>query len=151
MAGRVEGYERLYRSVRLRDVEFGEDGSARPKLSAFFDRADRPSVNRATLGATPSGTREADGDGVLELVADEVRALDAAQRLNDKKVVLSEHAYEVEPEPIPDNAAHAVVLAVPPMPACPGRLRDKWCEALKRLAWKRGWLLAPNRGPGPAA
>ncbi len=135
--------EILYRAVQERYVKREAD-RVRPTSMAFTDKQFRVSVDRAALcNNDPNHTKVDPSDLVVRFAAGDVRRIaSVAQRDSNGEVVLK-HLVRVEPEPLPDNPAHAVIFADPQV-ANP-RVFQKLREALARLAeWESGFAPGEN-------
>lgn len=98
--------ETLYRSVRVTDGRI-ENGCYRVSASAFNDRGQQPSVDRAALQTKgPEFSKKSPTDGILSLNAKEIRK-ERVQR-NNLDFIL-----DIKPDPVHDNQAHAVIVASP--------------------------------------
>ena len=106
---------------------------------AFADRNRRPSVDRARLcGHDPSHAQFRTSDYVCSLVAEGVRAIDNVVKYDKKGVPQVHHNIDVEPVPLPDDAAHAEIYAVPEISG--RRLFERLLERLAYLArWESGF------------
>ncbi len=138
--------ETLYRAIQNEGKEQGwhvdQDGVLRFTEAAFLDPEGKPSVDRARLlDGDPAKAQKHSSDGVVALLARDVRAIDEPRR--DKKGrQVGRFEIDVLPDPLPDNPAHAVVTADPPPGSNPQRrIRD----ALARLAQSRGWTIPPEK------
>ncbi len=107
----VADHEALYRSVRREHLTY-ENGVLRAISEAFGDRNQRVSVDRAVLvDNDPQRTRKSETDAVAQLITSEVRG--SLPRRDAKGREVGAYAIDVIPEPLPDNAAHAVIYANP--------------------------------------
>ena len=145
MADGVADEEILYRSVR-QDQYQSEGGIIRLHSTAFADRSQRISFDRATL-RTADEARKDSSQAVFAVTAKEVRGI--------KDVVINETVYRVDviASPLADNPAHAHVEAFRPQRNRP-RIKPNWfqetptrphenscsrfasCHALKRTGWR---------------
>ena len=138
--------EDLFRSIRDEAQHFGCDSRGaltRLSVSAFNDREKRPSVDRACMrhgGASES--RKSPTDGVVVVVAAEIRAIRGVTTLDRKGNVAQHHDVDVLHDPEPDNHSHALVLAAPHVASESAFKRLK--EALCRIAERRGWAFRPE-------
>ena len=144
-ADRVEDEEVLYRNVRLDDCF--RSGPEKVRSSAFMDRERKPSVDRAELcDHNPFYTRRG-SDGVVSLLAGEVR------QIGDVVLQAPLRVYEVDvqPDPIkdhpelPDNPAHARIYLRPDSDN--DKLFRRLRIALARLANQRPWEVEPEFPP----
>lgn len=151
----VEGNEQLYRSVRSTAGEQHcfriEDGCTVFTVAAFLDKKKTPSVDRAKLhNFDPNLSRIDRNDGIVELLAANIRQIGFISQKDNKGKVQSEHAVDVIPDPIRrddvrgirENLAHAVITTQPPLTSGMGFERLK--EALARLATDAGWRVEPG-------
>lgn len=89
------------------------DGTIRVSSSAFSDRNRRISVDRAALNSfDPSKTQQISDDGVISLLTSDLRAITVATNDKDGKPLI-QHLIDVIPVPLPDNHAHAEIVASP--------------------------------------
>jgi hypothetical protein len=139
--------ELLYRCVFRGLDKYYRIGSSGVELSsqAFADRGSAPSVDRAKLcNYNPKWTQKNLDDGVVSLIAREVRMIDVAQ--NDSKGnKLFAYKIDVCPRPVDDNPAHA---QIEPSPDYINKTTfRKVTEKLARLATERinkqGWEIMP--------
>jgi hypothetical protein len=148
---RVGDDETLFRCVFFgkKHYRIEPNGVLRISSQAFADRNREPSVDRALLCSNdPTWTQKSSGgnenDGVVSLVADEVREIpvssanpDAAS--GEPKAV--EYNIDVVPAPLQGNHAHAVVRPTPTYRT--KSVFRRVCEKLAYLASQRGWVLPP--------
>lgn len=141
----VADEEVFFRRVQWKPELYSTNGGTlRLSSSAFNDSAKQPSVNRARVEPDPAQTKFEESDGVVELIASEVR----------RSVVPCDahgpHASDVIPRPIQadlaqgikENLAHCQIEAQPPF--CTDSRFKKLKEALARAAEKRGWRVQPG-------
>lgn len=135
----VDDDEVLYRAVKPVLWKQKRDGEFYLSSQAFADRNRRPSVDRARLcGYDPSHAQFQPSDYVCNLVAGEVRAIATVVKHDKKGVPQVRHNIDVEPVPLPDDAAHAEIYAVPEISG--GRLFERLLERLAYLArWETGF------------
>ena len=138
--------EPLFRAVRD-DVQYyscDTNGVLRKlSASAFNDRDMEPSVDRASLRpGGPSDSRKSDTDGVISLVAREVRSIKAVVTLDKKAHPVNNHQVDVVHAPEIDNHSHALVKTAPTVANDSTFKRLK--EALCRLAESKGWAFPPH-------
>ena len=108
----VQNNEILYRSVR------GEEGreyttvNGKPDFNyeAFKATNRKPSVDRAILRDHPSLSLLSDTDGIVSLIAGQVRAIKSVERPEGGEVV---YAVDVVYAPTMENHAHAEIIVVP--------------------------------------
>jgi hypothetical protein len=114
---RVEDHEVLRRAVKDDPTHFACDANGalvHLGQSAFNDPEKRPSVDRAAL--QPDGAhvaRRADTDGVVSLVASDVRNIAGVSTFNDKGKIVQGHEVDVRHDPLNNNRAHALVVTAP--------------------------------------
>lgn len=145
----VRDIEALYRSVRgrLEDEEYiFSKGKLRILPKAFSDRHRKPSVDRAILREHPSLSRLNETDGVVSLIAGEVRALKAvATKTADNEVP---HAVDVVYDPKPENRAHSQIIVIPEFFGSKNRQKLAFRLlriALAELATRNGrWTVQPD-------
>lgn len=100
-------------------------------------------MDRAVLRASPNETRSNSANGVVTLVAHQVRTT-SDEVFNNQRLV------DVHPRPIeqdnpdgePENLAHAQIEAHPNFES--DSQFKKLKEALARLATEAGWTIAPD-------
>lgn len=138
--------EVLFRSVSSKHNQCTRDTSGRWKLSsqAFSDRYYKPSVDRAILcNSDPSHTQKSPKDGVVSVIAVEVRKIKDISQNDDKGNVITTHAFDVIPDAdIPDNPAHALIVSTPDY--CNSKVFKKLLERLRYIADRRGWMIEPQ-------
>lgn len=120
-----------------------QDG-VRISSQAFSDRSMRPSVDREAICGSPTVTQNEPDNGVLRLIAREVRAISAATNDAKGKPVLT-HLVDVHPDPLPAtgntaaNPAHAEVRAAPVIES-----NATFRRILERLARLSTWEIVPK-------
>lgn len=138
--------ETLFRSVRDEPQHFGCDATGELKRlshSAFNDRDMQPSVDRATLRAGGAGdSRKSDSDGVVALVAVEVRAIKGVATRDSKGRAKQPHQVDVVHAPEADNHSHSLVKTAPQVASDGAFKRLK--EALCFIAATKGWAFPPR-------
>ena len=145
----VRDDEELYRRIEG-DVESehyaykGEKLTIRPK--SFMDPCKKPSVDRAELRChDPSLSRLDETQGVVSLIACDVRAIDEViTRIEDRKIV---HDVDVDYDPEPGNSAHSKIIVIPEL--CGTRSKQERVfrslrTALADIATENGWTLEPQ-------
>lgn len=141
----VEDDEVVRRAVKDDPTHFACDANGallRLGQSAFNDPEKRPSVDRAVLQpAGAQAARRADTDGVVSLVARDIRNIAGVATFNDKGKVVQEHEVDVRHDPLNNNRAHALVVTAPQI-ATDGTFK-RLKEALCRLAQPRGFDYPP--------
>lgn len=141
---RIGDEEILYRSVDpcyCRDDPFDKVTSG-----AFLDPEFRPSVDRAELCPPelgPRHTQRKPADGVISLVAGEVRQIKDVTR--SKQNVTLTYLVDVEPDPLLGNPAHARIF-LHPDDANDGTFR-RLRKRLAHLANRREWVIKPPHIP----
>lgn len=128
--------EELYRSIDYisrQDCKYDDEGGFVISSQAFRDRNMRPSVDRALLrGNNPASSKIKPSDGVVSLVANEVRA----QPIEHQNL---KHLVDVEYKPGVDNQAHSQIFGKPDFPS------QRPFEKLKtRLAILAKWQIHPS-------
>ena len=144
----VDDSEELYRRVPSDQMYFKREltGEIRVSRSAFSDRRQRPSVDRAQLCRhDPSWTQKGDESaGVVSLLTQNVRLIgDIISISSDGTSVF--HTVDVVAAPEPDNIAHAEIITVPhleknnPFKRLQGKLAEiaKW-EILPAMVSSEG-------------
>lgn len=115
--------------------------------TAFNDPNRQPSVDRRGMKASLDACKLAPTDGLVCLIAEEVRRLELLEYDNGKPTG-SKHTIDVlhrpveagNPQGLAENSAHSQIETTP---AISGSRFNKLKEALARLAEKRGWLVEP--------
>ena len=144
----VRDNEELYRSVRgkLEDKEYMlTDGKLRILPKAFSDKHRKPSVDRAILRDNPSLSRLKDTDGIISLIAGDVRALGAVETKTEDKEII--HAVDVIYAHTPENPAHSKIAVTPEFFGSTNKQKFAFRLlriALAALATKSGWTLRPG-------
>lgn len=145
---RVLDDEDLYRRVPNIPTMFKMvEGRLRLSSGAFNDSGDdgqkRPSVDRARLrNFDPVLAKTAPTQGVVGLVASEVRSIRSVTKTDQSGAVVYTHDVDVIPDPLPANDAHALVTVAPQFAS--HRPFERLKESLARLAEQRGWLVPPT-------
>lgn len=151
MSDVVTDDELLYRCIfcgldkYYRIGEFGLELSSQ----AFTDRNQAPSVDRAKLrDYDPQCTQKNPDDGVVSLIAGEVRMINVSQNDPKGKPVF-DYKIDVYPRPTDDNPSHAQIEPSPNY-TNKGTFR-KVAEKLARLATERikkeDWEIKPQDLP----
>jgi hypothetical protein len=145
----VDNDEVLYRRIpsRLRFDQplyiLREDGTIKISSMAFLSRDFRISVDRAKLhDNNPRETQENDDDGVVSLLAKDVRNIAGLIRKSDEGNNV-QFKVEVEPVPLSDNKAHAEIYAIPAFEYDSRKIFRKLCERLAQLA-EHHWEILPD-------
>ena len=117
----VDDVEILYR--RIRHVEglyvVQVDGSVKVSSAAFSDPLFRPSVDRSELFHNdPKKTQRDPSDGVVSIVAGDVRSIDTIVQNNKVGKIIQTFDVDIEHVPIlnhptlPNNPAHAEIYTI---------------------------------------
>ncbi len=145
----VQDNEVLYRSVRGESVAeeyFFDRGKLIIRSAAFNDRNKEPSVDRAKLrGFDPSLSRLQETDGIVSLIAHDVRAIKEVETKNEDKNTV--HTVDIIYAPTPENSAHSQIIVNPEFlgtDSKKGKTFRKLRVALAKLATKNGWTLEPG-------
>ena len=138
----------LYRSVREGEYRT-VDGKVAFSASAFKDRDKKPSVDMSSVRTDPRAARKSAEQGVVKLVAGEVRKSRKIPIYNAKQEQTGEHSIDVIHRPIkddangePDNPAHCQIECHPTIDNDNRFKRLK--EALAAMASKYGWVVKPG-------
>lgn len=143
----VSDCEELYRSVRPGEYVIVEERTI-ISASAFNDRERKPSVDRKWEGRKIEETRKSSSDGIVKIVADDVRKTSSVGIFDEKGKRTSEHAVDVVHRPIvndpdqADNPAHCQIECHPAIEKDGSFKRLK--EAMAALATRHGWVVAPE-------
>lgn len=151
----VEDAEELIRRIPADvDCEYDPESGQLVGVAsvAFADRHMQPSVDRRAMLQTLEAAKKDPSDGLLKLIAYEVRAIRTAQVVNGKVNATDVHTTDVvhspiesdNPDGVPENSAHAHIEITPPMSKA--KFDSKVRERLARLAVKYGWVIPPTRG-----
>ncbi|MBF3898958.1 hypothetical protein ISI01_26155 [Burkholderia pseudomallei] len=145
----VQNDEHLYRRVPNIPSMFSTvNGKLQLSSSAFNDPGSngsqkRPSVDRAKLrNFDPAQSKTAPTQGIVGLVAGEVRAIRDVKKTDPSGTTIYTHDVDVVPEPLPENESHAVVTVSPQFAS--RRPFDRLKDSLARLAEQKGWLVPPS-------
>lgn len=140
----IPDHELLYRRIPARTSFFSvHDGKLRLSNAAFSDAMRQPSVDRAALlQFFPARALTRPDQGVVCLIAGEVRAIYDITSDDQTARGAVAHDMDVIAAPSPHNRAHALIVAVPSLPS--ERPFLKLRERLARLAERRGWVLEPS-------
>lgn len=136
----VEDDEVLYRRVQAgRNYRVPQsDGTFRLSSMAFSDPQYRPSVNRAELcNNDPTKVQLKTSDGVVSVIACDVRAIDSVIQYDQKNRPVQYHNIDVEHMPEENNYAHAEIY-MQPATRSQGVFR-RLMEGLAQLADQRKW------------
>lgn len=146
---RIEDAEVLIRSIRA-DLPYStEDGILRLPSTAFNDRNCKPSVDRVCMKVSPDDCKLKATDGLVCLIAGEVRALKWAQMDKSGKATGTNCEVDIlhrpvdpnNPDGLPENPAHSQIESTLTL----SRTQfDKLKEKLARFAGKHGWLVQPS-------
>lgn len=119
-----------------------EDNKVYVSISAFRDASLAPSVDRAILCEyNPTHTQKNLEDGVVSLICQDVRLIDAVVQKDSKGKEEFTYKIDVLPRPLPNNDAHA---QIEPTPAY--RSKSVFRKLLERLAFlanQREWEILP--------
>ena len=148
----VSDEELLYRSVSPQRNQCPIDastGKRRLSSQAFSDATFQISVDRAAFcGNDPTYTQFSPRDGVVGLIAGEVRAIDGISRNDDRGRLIRAQVVDVVPDPVEAadgveaNQAHALIFATPDFDN--RSVFRKLLERLNYLAEARGWIIEPK-------
>lgn len=150
----VKDDEILYRSISVKRRQCVPNGDGHWRLSsqAFTDSSQKPSVDRACLcDNDPVRAQKSPEDGIVSLIAHEVRGIKNFNQTKDGKPLQNEkgqelmHVFDVVPDPIttpPENPAHAQVVTSPSYTS--RSAFNRLIERLARIAEDRGWIIAPQ-------
>lgn len=138
---RIHDEERLYRSVRATEILRDLAGQAtRASSQAFSDRGQEISVDRALLrGQDPTAALKSPSDAVVELVAGEVRGIRSLVQRDEAGRETGLYTVDVRPDPLPVNAAHALIYADPRFAS-----RSVFKRLQERLAMMAVFVLLPR-------
>ena len=142
----VRDDEILYRSIR------GEEGNeytiskGKPDFNenAFKSRNRKPSVDRAILRDYPALSLLSETDGIVRLIARQVRAIKSVEKPEDKEGV---YAVDVTYAPTMINSAHSEIIVIPEFFGSNKKRKHAYKLlriALALLATKSGWTLKPS-------
>ena len=144
----VRNDEILYRSVRGEEgKEYTTKSNGKPDFSyeAFKATNRKPSVDRAILRDHPSLSLLSDTDGIVSLVAGQVRAIKSVERPEGEEAV---YAVDVIYAPTMENPAHAEIIVIPEYFGSHKKRRLAYRLlriALALLATQNGWTLPPRQ------
>lgn len=150
----VKDDEVLYRSISIKRSQCVSNGVGGWKLSsqAFTDLSQKPSVDRACLcNNDPVRAQKSTADGIVSLIAHEVRSIKDFKQTKDGKPLQDEngqelmHIFDVVPDPItthPENPAHALIVTSPSYASRSAFKR--LIERLALIAESRGWIITPQ-------
>lgn len=150
----VEDDEILYRSISIKRSQCVPNGVGGYRLSsqAFTDSSQKPSVDRACLcDNDPTRAQKSPTDGIVSLIAREVRSIKNFNQTKDGKPLQDEsgqelmHVFDVIPDPIttpPENPAHALIVTSPSYAS--RSAFNRLIERLARIAETRGWIITPQ-------
>ena len=142
----VQNDEILYRSVRGKEgKEYTTKSNGKPDFNyeAFKATNRKPSVDRAILRDHPSLSLLSDTDGIVSLIAGQVRAIKSVERPEGGAAV---YAVDVIFAPTMENSAHAEIILIPEYFGSRNRQRLAYRLlriALALLADESGWTLPP--------
>lgn len=134
----VEDGEKLYRCVRRAYAKL-ENGEWRPSSQAFTDPEYKISVDRAKLCSNdPTYSQMETNDLVCSVVAGEARKINGVIQY-DKDVIRQQYQVCVGPDPLPHNAAHALIYAHPQIAS-----KNVFRRLQESLALIAHWEIAPG-------
>lgn len=148
MAEVIDNTEALFRVVRNSPgVEYRTlaDGTVVVCSSAFNDKARQPSVDREKLRNDPRDCAFNPDDGIIKLIAQEVREIDSVKIGPDGELTYDIdviHRPLEQTETLPANPAHAQVEYTPGEMS--GSKFKKLKEALAYIANRHAWVIKPN-------
>jgi hypothetical protein len=138
----VDDNEILYRCVKPVHWKRRENGEFYLSAQAFTDRNYRPSVDRAKLCSyDPSYTQREETDYICTLLTEDIRAIETVVKYHDSQPV-EQHAIDVDPVPLHDNAAHAEIYAHPQISS--RSVFRRLQESLVGLSWWEGGFTPPE-------
>lgn len=138
----VRDDEELYRRVRKnseKPYRYSYDSTGKVEIysTTFFDPNKQPSVDRAKLREfNPTLSKEDETDGIVSLIAGEVRA-----------IPIEDHSVDVIYDPISNNLAHSQIIITSEGVISNTKQRKAFRtlrKALARLATGKGWTLEPE-------
>lgn len=144
----VRNDEILYRSI---DGEEGKEyvtksnGQPEFKYEGFKANNRKPSVDRAILTKHPSWSLLSDTDGIVSLMASQIRGIKSVERPEGEDEV---YAVDVVYDPTMENQAHAEIIVIPEYFGSHKKRRLAYRLlriALASLATKNGWTLPPPK------
>ena len=144
----VQNDEILYRSVRGEEgKEYTTQSNGKPDFNyeAFKATNRKPSVDRAILRDHPSLSLLSDTDGIVSLIAGQVRGIKSVERPEGEEAV---YAVDVIYAPTTENPAHAEIILIPEYFGSRGKQRLAYRLlriALALLATENGWTLPPPK------
>ena len=133
--------EELYRSVRPSEIIRDEEGHPqRASSQAFADRQQEVSVDRARLcDHAPRRARKSETDAVVVLLAGEVRRIRTLIQREEQGREIGLYSIDLRPDPLPDNPAHALIVADPRFAT-----RSLFKRLQERLALIAQFILLPE-------
>lgn len=148
----VHDDENLYRRIICDPLCYTiKSGVLTVTPSAFSDRDNQPSVDRASLcNHDPVWTQGDSRNGVVLLIARQVRSIDTRELKPP-----TQYSIDVLPAPYDGNMAHAEIHANPPIPPKAGnifrRLRMSLSYMVNEaiLANQNIWLIRPHKDCAP--
>lgn len=143
----VQNDEILYRSIRGKEGREYATINGKPDFNyeAFKATNRKPSVDRAMLRDHPSLSLLSDTDGIISLIAGQVRAIKSVESPEDGDAV---YAVDVIFAPTVENHAHAEIIVVPEYFGSRNKQRLAYRLlriALALLANESGWTLPPPK------
>ena len=145
----VDPDEILYRRILAgrKLYNYLPDGTIKISSMAFTDQEFKISVDRAKLCTNdPRYTLGYELGGVVSLVTRDIQDITDLTRNNQKGETIEQFKIDVEPDPLPNNDAHAVIFATPEFTKADKQAAFKrLCKRLARLAGERQWEILPPR------
>ena len=143
----VENNEILYRSVRGKEGKEYATINGKPDFNyeAFKATNRKPSVDRAILRNHLSLSLLSDTDGIVSLIAGQVRAIKSVESPEGGDAV---YAVDVIFAPTMENPAHAEIILIPEYFGSRNKQRLAYRLlriALALLANENGWMLPPPK------
>ena len=141
----IQDDENLYRRVRINTknpndenrYRYNDLGEVEILPTAFFDRNNQPSVDRAKLrGFNPASSQIDETDGIVSLIASEVRA-----------IPIENHTVDVIYDPISGNCAHSQITITSEGTVSKSKQKEAFRTLRYALVWlatEKGWTLEPK-------
>ena len=158
--GIVSDEEKLYRRVPADPTLYRvENDAVRVSTIAFNDRNNAVSVDRALLcNHDPKHTQKSSTDGILVLIAQDVRAIDSVRSegvdvgANRAKKDIT-YIFDVKHAPIkgdsasPSNIAHAVIIPTPDYAnnSAFKKLKERLALLVSNKSWSETWEIEPSK------
>jgi hypothetical protein len=143
---RVDDAEWLYRSVGVSEILRDDLGNVvRVSSQAFADRQQEVSVDRAThCDHEPRRVQKSRSDAVAELLTGEVRGIRSLIQRDAEGREIGLYTIDVRPDPLLENAAHALIYADPRFAS-----RSLFKRLQERLALMARFAFLPGEEEGP--